>query len=181
MVTESELGYFRPVCRLEDGLRALLMSDSSSSCFSLMLLIVAVYGAQQILGLCRKVKGFHGVWTFFKDADAIPSSSFDCIRAYNRSGESPSSLLSCRRQYRSSSMGSSSCITPMLQYSAASGDGTRIHFYSWYKTEPASGRATQRKDGNWEHSYERNMSDAYFGVCLPCMSMPIATMRPLRW
>ena len=46
--------------------------------------------SQQVLGMCRKVKGFHGFWSFFKDADTSPSSSFDCIRAYNRSGESPS-------------------------------------------------------------------------------------------
>ena len=116
--------------------------------------------------MCRKVKGFHGVWTFFKAADTAPSSSFDCIRAYNRSGESPSGGLSCKRQYKSSGIVSSN---RFVQNFAASGDGRCIKFYSWYKNKPASGRATQRQDGTWEHSYGRNMSDPYFGVCLPHM------------
>ena len=65
----------------------------------------------------------------------------------------------------------------MLPYFPASGDGKSIKFHSWYKDKPASGRATQRKDGIWEHSYERNMTDPYFGVCLPRIPMGIATMR----
>jgi len=36
--------------------------------------------------ICRKCTGFHGTWHFFKDADTSTSSSFECLRAYNRSG-----------------------------------------------------------------------------------------------
>ncbi|KAL3140660.1 hypothetical protein ABBQ32_005226 [Trebouxia sp. C0010 RCD-2024] len=91
----------------------------------------------------EKVKGFHGAWTFFKDADTIPSSSFNCIRAYNRSG-----------------------------------DGKRIRFYSWHKSKPASGRATQRKDGIWEHSYERSMSDPYFSCNLKLGQSELSEGKP---
>lgn len=37
-------------------------------------------------GQTEKCTGFHGTWIFFKDADVTPSSTFECIRAYNRSG-----------------------------------------------------------------------------------------------
>ncbi len=44
------------------------------------------------------------------------------------------------------------------------GDGHRLRFYSFYLAKPASGKAKQRADGIWEHTYERNMDDPYFMV-----------------
>lgn len=76
----------------------------------------------------EKYTGFHGKWYFFKDADKTPSSTFECIRAYNRTG-----------------------------------DGQILRFHSYYLEKPASGKAKQREDGVWEHSYQRNWSDPYFG------------------
>lgn len=75
----------------------------------------------------EKCTGFHGTWHFFKDADTSTSTSFDCLRAYNRSG-----------------------------------DGKQMRFHSFYLDKPASGKAKQREDGIWEHTYVRNMSDPYF-------------------
>lgn len=52
------------------------------------------------------------------------------------------------------------------------GDGKQIRFHSFYLDKPASGKAKQREDGIWEHSYVRSMSDPYFtvsyimGMCL---------------
>lgn len=83
-------------------------------------------------------------------------------------------------QFESCGTGNHTLTTHILHYFDASGDGKRIKFYSWYRNKPASGRAVQRKDGIWEHSYERNMSDPYFMVRFPQMPILQASMNPSK-
>lgn len=55
-----------------------------------------------------------------------------------------------------------------------------MRFHSFYLDKPASGKAKQREDGVWEHTYVRKMSDPYFMVscdmamCLNEEPTPIA-------
>ncbi len=59
-----------------------------------------------------------------------------------------------------------------VMYVNCIGDGKQMRFHSFYLDKPASGKAKQRDDGIWEHSYVRNMSDPYFMVSyITCMCL----------